>query len=38
MKVVESCKTRDQGELSQELVNPLKILNRVEACSFQFKY
>lgn len=30
MKVVESCKTKDHGELSKELVNPLEILNRAE--------
>lgn len=30
MKVAESCKRKDHGELSKELVNPLKILNRAE--------
>lgn len=39
MKVVKSCKTKDEGELSKELVNPLKILNRAETWrSFQFQY
>lgn len=39
MKVAESCKTKDQGELSKELVNPLKILNRAKTWrSLQFRY